>query len=64
MCRGNDLIQIQFRDKQKAKYSNYVAETFNFFEIVAIMLTGEKKKRIAPPNLPLGRDKTKLISGQ
>ena len=37
-----DLIQLQFPIKQQARHSNYVAETFNYFAIVAIMLTGLK----------------------
>ncbi len=42
MCCGCDLIRIQFPIKHQARHRNYVAKTFNYVEIVAIMLTGYK----------------------
>jgi hypothetical protein len=35
---NNDLIHIQFREKMQVEHINYVAESFNFLQIVAIML--------------------------
>jgi hypothetical protein len=36
----SDLIHIQFREKEQALHSNYIAQSFNFMHILSIMLPG------------------------
>jgi len=39
---------MQFRDKQQARHSNYVAKTFNYVVIVTTMLREKKKIKNSP----------------
>ena len=40
MWNKNDLILIQFPEKQRAVHSNYVMKAFNYGVIISIMLKG------------------------